>query len=162
MAGIGMPVFTNMMRTSGANAGARQVADDITRARSLAIQTGWEYRIFGGNAGGSKSYKNRYRMEGRSSIALPWPLESEGSTQTSTKMVGEWVNFDTLFNNAGVSLNAAETSDNFSVAFTSRGFVSSGTPSCTSPAICAFRVTVTRGDMSRTVTVSNVGAVKIQ
>jgi prepilin-type N-terminal cleavage/methylation domain-containing protein len=163
MIAVSMPAFNTMMRNSLADVGVRQIAADIQDARSRAIRTGWQYRILGGNAGGSTSYKNQYRLEGRSSGAAAWPLATDGAIETSTKVAGQWINFSALFNNRAVSLNPSDADPDFFVVFDSRGAVIASSDVCPGvPSPCSFTLSVTRETMSRTVTVSSVGRVRIQ
>jgi Tfp pilus assembly protein FimT len=152
MAGVAMPVFVSMMRTSGANAAARQVAADVARARSLAIQTGWEYRVFGGNGGGGQSYANRYRVEGRRPPNA-WPLATEGAVSTANKVSEEWFDVDTAYK--GVVLNPSNTNPSFSVAFNSLGGVSPSPPP-------GFPLQVSKSGSSKSVSVSAAGSVRVQ
>jgi Tfp pilus assembly protein FimT len=150
MAGVAMPVFISMMRTSGANAAARQVAADVTRARSMAIQTGWEYRVFGGNGGGGQAYANRYRLEGRRPPTA-WPLDTQGATSTANMVCEEWIDFDTAY--PGVVLNPSNTNPSFYVSFNSLGGVLTNT---------GFPLQASKAGTSKSVSVSAAGSIKVQ
>lgn len=161
MAIVGLPFFTAMMQNSRLDAAVRQLAGDVRGARSLATQTGWQYRIFGGNAGGSASYKSQYRLMGRSSTAVAWPADTSPNfnfptpSAGATQMAGPWINFNQLY--PGVSLNPSISNPSFYVSFDSRGVAFEWNPT-SDP---WMSVTPPSGS-SRQLRITSAGSVKIQ
>jgi Tfp pilus assembly protein FimT len=155
---IGLPFFSAMMQNSRLDAATRQLAGDVRGARSLATQTGWQYQIVGFNVGGGSTYRNQYRMLGRSSSAVAWPANTglnfnfPTPPAGATQMAGPWINFNQLYQ--GVSLNPSVSTQSFYVSFNSQGvaFESMNFP---------LTFTLQSGG-SRQVTVTSVGGVTIQ
>jgi Tfp pilus assembly protein FimT len=119
MAGAAMPFFSGVIQNSRLDAAARQVVGDVRDARSKATLTGWQYKIVGFNVGGGQTYKNQYRILGRSSAAGAWPADTAGIFESATQMAGPWINVNTLY--PGVSLNPSDTTPRFWVSFDARG-----------------------------------------
>lgn len=114
-----LPNFIGFMRNYRRDGVVEQVVGDVRAARSNAVVTGWQYRIFGYNSGATSSYKNQYRIMARSSSAVAWPADTAAPMQSSTQMAGNWVNIPALYPN--VNLNPADGTPDFSVVFDSRG-----------------------------------------
>lgn len=151
---VGLPFFTAMMRNSRVDAAVRQLTSDVRETRSRATLTGWQYRLVSFNYGGSSTYKNQYRLIGRSSTGVAWPADTGPSFEGATQMAGAWININTLY--PGVKLNPAIGTASTYVSFDARGV--------------AFEIdagfnplTVTNDSgATKTVTVSSSGSVKIQ
>lgn len=150
MVAVGLPVFSTMMRTSGVDAAAWQVAGSIREARAKAVRTGWEYRIFGGNGGGTEAYKNKYRLEGRRST-MGWPSPSQDNVQTANNVSEPWR--DVSKDYPGVVLNPSNATSSFFLSFNSRGTVSTSS---------GFALSVAKSGTAKTVSVTLAGKVKIQ
>ncbi len=158
MAMVGLPFFTAMMQNSRLDGATRQLADDVREARSKATLSGWQYRILGGNAGGSSSYTNQYRLMGRSSTAIAWPVDTSPyfnfptPSPGATQMAGPWINFNQLY--PGINLNPSNSNTSFYVSFSSQGvtFESMSFP------IQIFN----QSGGSRQVSVTSAGSVRIQ
>jgi type II secretory pathway pseudopilin PulG len=160
---VGMPFFTVMMRNSQLDAAARQLAGDVRDARSLATKTGWQYRILGGNAGGTASYKSQYRLMGRSSPAVAWPADTSPNLNFptppagATQMAGPWINFTQVYPN--VSLNPSVTNPSFYVSFNSQGVAFEWNPTAGS----WMTITPSSGSSTpRQLTITAAGGIKIQ
>ena len=156
MTAVAFPVFTTMMKNSQLDAAARQIATDLRDARSLATQTGWQYRLVGFNAGGGQAKKNQYHLVGRSSSGVAWPADGADPFQSATQMAGNWVDFTRLYPN--VSLNSSVTNPSFYVSFASTGAALEFNPTA------APWVTVTQSGAttSRQLSITWAGNVKIQ
>lgn len=151
MVAVGLPVFSTMMRTSGVDAAAWQVAGSIQEARAKAVRTGWDYRIFGGNGGGTAAYKNKYRLEGKTPTEPQWPLATEDGIQTATKVSEAWIDFNKDY--PGVVLNPSNATSSFFLSFNSRGTVSGSS---------GFALSVAKSGTAKTVSVTLAGKVKVQ
>lgn len=152
-----MPFFTAMMRNSQLDAGARQLAGDVREARSLATQTGWQYKIVGFNVGGGQTKKNQYHLLGRSSAGVAWPADTADPFQNATKMAGPWINFNQLYPN--VSLNPSVSNPSFYVSFNSQGVAFEWNPTAGS----WMTITPSSGSStSRQLTITAAGGVRIQ
>ena len=158
---IGVPFFSAMMQNSRLDAATRQLAGDVREARSKATLTGWQYRISGGNAGGSASYKGQYRLMGRSSAAVAWPADTSPNFNFptppagATQMAGPWIDFNQLY--PGVNLNPSIANVSFYVSFNSQGVAFEWNPT-SDP---WMSVTQSSGS-SRLLRITSAGSVKIQ
>lgn len=114
-----MPFFLGTIQRSRLDGAVRQIVSDVRDARSRAITTGWQYRIFGYNAGASSAFRNQYRFMARRSASVGWPADTAAPFQSATQMAGEWININTLY--PGVSLNPQDGTPRFWVAFDARG-----------------------------------------
>jgi Tfp pilus assembly protein FimT len=116
---ITMPSFMNLLQVYRRDSAVGQIAGDVRKARIEAIRTGWQYRVYGFNAGSSSAYKNKYRLMARSSGGVSWAADSAAPFQSATQMAGPWVDVGALFK--GVTMNPTDASDHFWVTFDSRG-----------------------------------------
>jgi Tfp pilus assembly protein FimT len=152
-----MPFFTAMMRNSQLDAAARQLAGDARDARSLATQTGWQYRIVGFNAGGGQPKLNQYHLVGKSSPGGAWPADTAEPFQSATQMAGPWINFNQLYPN--VSLNPSVSNPSFYVSFNSQGVAFEWNPAAGS----WMTINQSSGSgTSRQLTITAAGGVRIQ
>jgi prepilin-type N-terminal cleavage/methylation domain-containing protein len=154
VAGIALPKFTGLIHSFRRDAAIQQIAGDVRRARTEAIRTGWQYRIFGFNSGSTSANKNQYRFQARSSGAVAWPADTVAPFTSTTQMAGQWVNFTTQF--PGVSLNPDDTTERFWVSFDPRG-VRIELDDSFDP----LYITNTTGS-TKSVAVATVGSVKVQ
>ena len=153
----GLPFFTAMMQSTQLDAAARQLVGNVREARALAIQTGWQYRIVGFNAGGGQPKMNQYHLVGKSAPGGVWPADAAEPFQSATQMAGAWVNFTQLYPN--VSLNPAVGTPSFYVSFNAQGVALEFNP--TAPPW--MTITPTSGaSTARQVTITAAGGVKIQ
>lgn len=116
---MAMPRLSSMMDGYRRDAAVRQLVGDVRKARMEAIRTGWQYRIYGFNTGATSSYKNQYRLMGRSSGAISWPSDTATPFQSATQMAGRWVDIPNMYR--GITLNPGDGTDHFWVSFDSRG-----------------------------------------
>ena len=151
--GVLVPNLTGFIKNSRRNGAAEQIAGDARKARARAITTGWQYRVYGFNAGASSAYRNMYRIIGRSSSGVAWPADSAAPAVTATLNIGPWVNMAKLY--PGVSLNPSDGTDHFWVGFDSRGVRFEIDPSFDP-------LYVTNQGQVSSMTVSAVGSVDIQ
>ena len=122
LVGVAMPSFLTMMRRSQVNAATRHILSDVNRARSLAITTGWEYRILGFNVDAPSPFANQYRFLARANNTIDWTLfETVAPFQSPTQMAGPWVNLNNEY--PGALINPGDTGGQarFWVAFNARG-----------------------------------------
>ncbi len=121
LVGITMPSFLTMMRRSQVDAATRHILSDVQRARSLAITTGWEYRVFGFNSDATSPFANQYRLMARSTAAVGWPPDTAAPFQNATQIAGQWVNLNNEY--PGALINPGDTGGlaRFWVAFNARG-----------------------------------------
>jgi type II secretory pathway pseudopilin PulG len=119
VASVVFPKFTKLIYSYRRDAAMQQLAGDTRRARTEAIRTGWQYRIFGFNHTSTSAFKNQYRLMARSSGAVAWPADSVAAFTSTTQMAGQWVNIPSRY--PGVRLNPSDGTERFWVAFDSRG-----------------------------------------
>jgi len=149
-----MPGFTGLLQSYRRDGALQQIVGDVRRARSEAIMTGWQYRIFGFNSGASSPYKNQYRVMARSSGAVAWPDNTAAPVQAATQIARGWVDINALYR--GVRLNPSDGTADFSVAFDARG-VRVELDSSFDPLVIAGET-----GSSRSVRVSAVGSVRTE
>ena len=154
MAAVAIPNFLVYKQRSQVDAATRQMVEAVREARSKAILRGWEYRIYGFNSGSSSTYKNKYRLMGRSSNAVAWAADSSGSFENATAMASEWINIGTVY--PGVTFNPTDGTDHFWVVFNNQG-VAYDIDDSFNP----LRVTHTTGG-TKSVYITSAGSVKIQ
>ena len=154
VASIVFPKFTRLIHNYRRDAAMQQIAGDTRRARTEAIRTGWQYRIFGFNSGASSPYKNQYRFQARSSGAISWPSDTAAAFSSSTQMAGQWIDIGTRF--PGVRVNPSDGTERFWVAFDSRG-VRIELDDSFDPLYVSIQAS-----MARQVDVTAVGSVKTQ
>jgi prepilin-type N-terminal cleavage/methylation domain-containing protein len=116
---VSVPSLGTMMRTYRQGAAMQQIIGDLRKARSEAIRTGWQYRIFGFNAAASSEYRNQYRLMGRQSSAIAWPADTVDAFTSGTQLAGAWVDIDSLY--PGIRFNPDDATADFSVVFDARG-----------------------------------------
>lgn len=164
LAGIAIPAFYTMLKRSQLDAGVRQLMSDVREAQSKASLTGWQVRLIGFNSGSADAKKNQYRLVGRSSSAVAWPVatvDSFGSVGTGTQMAGAWTDVNRQF--PGVRLNPASASPNFYVSFDSRGVAfewNAGIGACGIPP-CWMDIVHDSG-AKKQLSVTTAGSVRIQ
>jgi prepilin-type N-terminal cleavage/methylation domain-containing protein len=154
LTGIAMPRFTGLLNNYRRDAATQQLTGDVRRARTEAIRTGWQYRIFGFNSGATSAFKNQYRIQARRSGAVAWPGDTVAAFQSSTQIAGAWVDFTRLF--PGVTLNPDDDTERFWVSFDARG-VRIELDDSFDPLYV-----VNKTGASKLVNVATVGSVKIQ
>ena len=152
--GLAVPSFRGLIQYSRRNGAAEQIAGDLRKARSRAITTGWQYRLYGFNSGEDSPFKNQYRLLARRSSAVGWPDATADPMQSATQMAGAWIDIQSLY--PSVSLNADDATADFWVDFDSRGVRFNVDPS--------FDPLVVTDQLGHetSVTVSAVGSVEIQ
>jgi prepilin-type N-terminal cleavage/methylation domain-containing protein len=116
---VSVPSLGTMMRTYRQGAAMQQIVGDLRKARSEAIRTGWQYRIIGFNSGASSEHRNQYRLMGRQSSAIAWPLDTVDAFTSDTQLAGAWVDINALY--PGISFNPDDATADFSVVFDARG-----------------------------------------
>jgi Tfp pilus assembly protein FimT len=151
---IAMPNFIQFMRLYRRDAAVQQLVGDVRRARAEAIRTGWQYRVVGFNAGATNSFKGQYRLMARNSAAVAWPADTASAFESATQIAGPWVDMNSMF--PGVSLNASDATEDFVVAFDSRGVRIEVDPSFSPLVISNNSAT------AKTVSISAVGSVKVE
>lgn len=154
LVGIAVPNFVGLMQTYRRDGAVHQITGDVRKARAEAIRAGWQYRIFGYNAGADSPYKNQYRRMARSSTAVGWPADTVASFQSATQIAEGWVDIDALY--SGISLNPSDATDEFSVAFDSRG-VRIELDASFDPLVI-----VNEAGSTKSITVATVGTVRVE
>ncbi len=113
---IGFPTFVQTIERSRHGSAVRHALSDFREARSQAISTGWQFRVVGFDTNGG-SLSNRYRVFGRSSTSVSWPLDNAAPFQSSTALATPWVEVAEKY--YGIGLDASST--RFELTFDSRG-----------------------------------------
>jgi Tfp pilus assembly protein FimT len=119
LVGIALPNFIALMQSTRRDATVQYVVGDVRKARAEAIRTGWQYRIFGYNIGAGNARANQYRVMARRSSAVAWPDVSAASFEDDDQLARDWVDIGALY--TGVTLNPDDATEDFAVAFDSRG-----------------------------------------
>lgn len=163
MSAVAMPGIIGSILRTGADGAARQVADDLRLTQNTAISEGVQTRLLiftnsgqahdhGGTSSGTLSltnsaYKNKYRIERRTSALASWPAVTD-TRGTNVNVLTEWKDLVQEFRN--VSVDYACT-----LVFNSQGFqVTSAT------GLRSIRV-VGQG-VTRYLYVSSIGKVTLQ
>jgi len=116
---VAIPAFQTLLQRSQLDAAVRQVMSDVREAQSRATLTGWQYRLIGYDNDSGSPYKNQYRVVGRSSSAVAWPIETVATFTSATQMAGNWVNASTMF--PDVKLDTSDGTTRFWLSYDSRG-----------------------------------------
>jgi len=116
---VAIPAFQTMLQRSQLDAAVRQVMSDVREAQSRATLTSWQYRLIGFENDSGSPYKNQYRVIGRSSSAVGWPVETVATFSSATQMAGNWINVNTMF--PDVKLDTSDATTRFWVSYDSRG-----------------------------------------
>ena len=152
---MAIPVFNSTMSNSKLDGAARQMMSDVREARSRAVTTGWRFRIVANDGNLSGTYRNQYRIEGKSTGACDntgWPAETWGVTSSATMWVGPWVDLNTQY--PDMTLAPLGGSGTFSVCFDGKGIA-------TFPAGLSGVQVTSKSGVSRSVQVSTAGSVQI-
>ncbi len=161
LVGITMPSFLTMMRRSQVDAATRHILSDVQRARSLAITTGWEYRVFGFNSDSPSPFANQYRLMARSAGSCCWPADTAAPSApplTPNQIAGPWVNMNNEYPGALINPGDIAGQGLFFVAFNARGVRIELDPSFNPLNIRSDSV----GAVTRSLNVSLPGIVTIQ
>jgi type IV fimbrial biogenesis protein FimT len=118
LVGIATPNFIALLQSMRRDGTVQYIVGDIRKARSEAVRTGWQYRIYGYKSGAGNNYANQYRVMARLSSAVAWPTATDASYEDADQILRDWVDIDALY--PGVTLNLGGAAD-FAVAFDSRG-----------------------------------------
>lgn len=110
LAGGAFPVLMTSVENARFNAAVGQIVVDVRLARAKAVGSGWQYRIRGRDRRGVGTSASRYRLEGRRSAAIVWPVEADPPQQTVDLFVGPWVSVRT--NYPGIQLDNSATGTN--------------------------------------------------
>ncbi|HEX9898110.1 MAG TPA: type II secretion system protein [Candidatus Methylomirabilis sp.] len=116
---VAIPAFQTMLQRSQLDAAVRQVMSDVREAQSRATLTSWQYRLIGFDIDSGDTHKNQYRVIGRSSSAVAWPIETVATFSSATQMAGNWVDVNRMFSD--VKLDTADATTRFWVSYDSRG-----------------------------------------
>ncbi len=152
---MAIPVFNSTMSNSKLDGAARQLMSDVREARSRAVTTGWRFRIVANDGNLNGTYRNQYRIEGKSSGACDntgWPAQTWGATSSSSIWVGSWVDLNTQY--PDITLAPMGGSGTFSVCFDGRGIA-------TFPGGLSGVQLTNRSGVTRSIQVSTAGGVQI-
>jgi type II secretory pathway pseudopilin PulG len=152
---MAIPVFNSAMSNSQLDGAARRLMSDLREARSRAVTTGWRFRIVANDSTVSGTYRNQYRIEGKSAGACDntgWPAETWGVTSSSTIWVGPWVDLKTQY--PDITLAPLGGSGTFSVCFDGKGIA-------TFPGGLSGVQVTSKAGVTRSLQVSTAGSVQI-
>jgi type II secretory pathway pseudopilin PulG len=152
---MAIPVFNTTMSNSKLDGAARQLMSDVREARSRAVTTGWRFRIVANDSTVTGTYRNQYRIEGKSSGACDntgWPAETWGVTSSSTIWVGPWVDLNTQY--PEIALSPMGGSGTFSVCFDGKGIAAF-------PGGLSGVQVSSRSGVTRSIQISTAGSVQI-
>lgn len=119
LSAIAIPAFQGVLQRSQLDAAVRQIMSDVREAQSRATLTAWQYQLVGYDNDSGSLYKNQYRVIGRSSSAVAWPVDTVNTFTSATQMAGNWTNVNTMF--PDVKLDTADATAKFYVSYDSRG-----------------------------------------
>ena len=163
---VGLPNVMSALQRARSRGAADLISTAMRDARSRAIATGWQFRVFGFNAA-SGTLPNQFRIEGRSSPALAWPASNvPGPLSSSTRSADPW--FVMAKEYPGVRLNAGDAGAcpdplgggaySFCIAYTSQGLMTTSYQGAGG----GLQVTGIQGNVAKTVTATLAGAVRVQ
>ncbi len=161
IAAVGLPALANALQRARSKGVADVLRMAMRDARSRAIGTGWQFRVFGSNDA-SGTTPNQFRIEGRRSTALAWPASGvPGPLSSDTISADPWVVLAKEY--PGVHLNAGDAGscpdplgtapNSFCITYTPQGLM---TTSYQGP---GGSLQVSGG---RSVTATLAGAVRVQ
>jgi prepilin-type N-terminal cleavage/methylation domain-containing protein len=116
---VAIPAFMVLLQRSQLDGAVRQLMSDVRTAQSRATLTAWQYRLVGYDNDSGTAYSNQYRVIGRSSSAVAWPVDTIASFNSATQMAGPWFNVNTAY--PDVKLDTADSTTKFYVSYDSRG-----------------------------------------
>jgi len=114
---VSVPALTGAAKRARHAAAVRLVIDDVREARSGAIRTGWEYRLFGYDSDETGARRNQYRIQARRSSAVAWPGEEVAPFESDTQLALSWI--DVASEYPGIDFDS--TSARFQLTFDPRG-----------------------------------------
>jgi Tfp pilus assembly protein FimT len=152
---VAAPAFGKMMKSSRVQGSLRQFVGDVRNARARAASTGWEYKIVGFRAG-TGANANKYRLLGRKSGSVTWPVDTAAVATTSTTYAGRWTDFTTLYPGVSLSPGGSTGVSRFELWFAPRGIVTGSTGS-----FDPFTLNGQSG-VTKSFRVSNLGSITIQ
>ena len=116
---VAIPAFQALLQRSQLDAAVRQIMSDVRETQSRATLTSWQYQLVGYENDSGSPFNNQYRVIGRSSSAVAWPVDTVATFTSATQMAGNWINVNTMF--PDVKLDTADASTKFYVSYDSRG-----------------------------------------
>ena len=122
---VAIPAFQALLQRSQLDAAVRQIMSDVREVQSRATLTAWQYQLVGYENDSGSPFRNQYRVIGRSSSAVAWPVDTVAAFNFptlppgATQMAGNWVNVNTMF--PDVKLDTADATNRFWVSYDSRG-----------------------------------------
>ena len=125
LSAIAIPAFQALLQRSQLDAAVRQIMSDVREVQSRATLTSWQYQLVGYENDSGSPYKNQYRVIGRSSSAVAWPVDTVATfnfptpAAGATQMAGNWVDVNKLY--PDVKLDTADATTRFWVSYDSRG-----------------------------------------
>ena len=152
---MAIPAFNTAVSNSKLDGAARQMMSDLREARSRAVTTGWRFRIVANDGNLDGTYRNQYRIEGKSTGACDdtgWPAETSGLTSSATIWVGPWVDLNTQY--PTITLAPLGGSGTFSACFDGKGMA-------TLPAGFSGVQLLNKSGVTRSIQVSTAGSSQI-
>lgn len=152
---IAVPAFRAAIDRSRLDIATRRMTNELMNARSKAITTGWEFKLVGFGSASSDAKRNRYRLLGRRTSAVAWPMDTDAPFTSTTQTAGPWSDPSTVDSSLELLPGGAGANARFEITFDSRGRVSVGSGDFT-----PFQVRVKGGVGS--IRVSVVGGITTQ
>lgn len=118
--GAALPIMMTSVDNARFNAGVQLIVGDMRLARSKAVSTGWEYRISGWDRRGGVN-ANQYRLEGRRTAAITWPVPADPVGQTADRDVGPWIPIGAMYPGIQIDNSAAGANPPMYVGFDPSG-----------------------------------------
>ena len=104
--GAAVPIIMTSVHNARFDAAVQQIVGDMRLARSKAVSTGWQYRIAGRDRRDGAN-PSQYRIEGRRTAAIAWPLETDPAGQSADQFVGPWVQVAAIYTGIQLDNSAA-------------------------------------------------------
>lgn len=124
---IAVPAFTTVLDRSRLDIVTRQMANELRTARSKAITTGWEYKVIGFGSASTNAMRNRYRLLGRRTSAVAWPLDTDGPFTSTTQFAGPWSALSIDASNLQLLPGGSGADARFEITFNALGGINAST-----------------------------------
>lgn len=152
---IAVPAFRSAIDRSRLDIATRRMSNELMNARSKAVATGWEFKLVGFGSASSDAMRNRYRLLGRRTSAVAWPMDTDAAFTSTTQSAGPWSDPSAVDSSLQLLPGGTGANARFEISFNSRGRASLGTGDFTPFQVCV------KGDVA-SIRVSVVGGITTQ
>lgn len=124
---VAVPALTTVVDRSRLDIATRQLANDLRTAQSRAITTGWEYKLVGFGSASSSAMRNRYRLLGRRTTTVAWPLDTDSPFTSTTQMAGSWNDLSLINSDLQIVPGGTGADARYEISFNALGGVNVAT-----------------------------------